>query len=520
MKFYSLAFAVLLAMTSFAQQNNNATISSRIIHESATLFTAEYALTGNVHFNQITHDCVQYQIPIISGTGFLQHIGRPALPSFTILLADYSSEIEITFTSIQSDTIRNILIYPWIGMPVDLVGAASPQFVIDDVFYQSNTNYPKNQTELVTTQKSRGQKISMIQICPMSYNPVEKTLIIHRLFKIEVMGDGVLAEKMNPIQQPELKNTLVNTAFYQSTTASRSMDEAITYLIITSSDYMEAALAIAEWREQTGYKTEILAQPSWTSPQIFQAISQRYYGNHPPEYVLLLGDHNKVPGVQYASDIGLFPTDRIYCYMDGGNDYFPDFAIGRISVTSSQQALIVANKIINYEKTPVTLPSFYNTALAAAYFQDNDEDGYADRRFAQTAEDILQYLTVSIGKNVSRAYYTKSSITPLFWNNDYYSAGEPVPNHLKKPTFPWNGNANNIRTQINSGTFFVFHRDHGYENGWGDPAFNNTNVASLNNGNRLPVVSSVNCQTGKFLVSECFSEAFLRHANGDRKSVV
>jgi PKD repeat protein len=514
MKIFTLFFGVFLTLASFAQQNPDAAISSRIIHESAELFSAEYALSGEIHFNQMNHDNILYQIPIIHGTGFLQYKGRPALPSFTILLADYSSDIEITFTSIQSDTIKNIIIYPWIGMPVDLVGTPSPEFIIDNDFYGSDSEYPENQARLVTSQKYRGQKISMIQICPMTYNPAEKMLIIHRLFRLDVTGDALLAEKMQQVVQPELKNTLTNTAFYQSRTSGRSMDEAINYLIITSTDYSEAAINIAEWREQTGYETEILAQASWTSAQIFQTILQKYYGNHPPEYVLLLGDHNKVPGIQYISDIGMFPTDRMYAYMDGGDDYFPDLAIGRISVTNPQQALTVVNKIIQYEKNPVTLSSFYNTSLAAAYFQDDNSDDYADRRFAQTAEEILQYLTNSIGKTVTRAYYTGSTKTPLYWNNGYYSNGEPVPNYLRKPTFPWDGDANDIRNQINAGTFFVYHRDHGYETGWGDPAFNNTNVASLTNGNRLPVVSSVNCQTGKFLVSECFSEAFLRHANG------
>ncbi len=514
MRYVLTVFGFLIFLNSNAQQRNNATIDARILYQSPTEFVAEYALNGTVQMNTIEHNNVTYSVPFISGTGYTQFIGRPALPAFSILLADYSETSEIRFVSIQSDTIKNINIYPWIGIAVDLVGVPSPEFIIDEDFYTHGTAWPEQQAQIVTTQLFKEQKVSMIRICPFTFNPHEKTLVIHRVFRIEFTGDGLFAGKANSYLQPVLMNTLINKETYELYSAERTPDDAMQYLIITSSDYINAAQTIAEWREQTGYETEILSQTLWTSSQIYQAILERYHSSNPVEYVLLLGDHNKIPGIQYISNIGLFPTDRMYANMDGGDDYFPDLAIGRISVTNPQQAISVVEKIVNYEKNPVTLSSFYNTALAAAYFQDDNGDDYADRRFAQTAEEILQYLTLSIGKSVSRVFYTESTTTPLYWNDGYYSGGEPVPTYLRKPTFPWDGDANDIRNQINSGTFFVYHRDHGYETGWGDPAYNNTNVAALTNGDKLPVVSSVNCQTGKFLVSECFSEAFLRHANG------
>lgn len=117
------------------------------------------------------------------------------------------------------------------------------------------------------------------------------------------------------------------------------------------------------------------------------------------------------------------------------------------------------------------------------------------------------------GINVKRIYTTKSDVTPLYWNSGTYSFGESIPDELKKPGFPWTGNASDINSAINSGAFYVLHRDHGAVNGWGDPAYYINNVNTLVNSNKLPVVFSMNCLTGKFN-NNCFCEAFLKNANG------
>ena len=74
------------------------------------------------------------------------------------------------------------------------------------------------------------------------------------------------------------------------------------------------------------------------------------------------------------------------------------------------------------------------------------------------------------------------------------------------------------------------HRDHGMDRndyythtGWGDPYYVETHIAALTNGDLLPVVMSMNCQTGWFdgetdhhptLSYESFCELFLRKSNG------
>jgi PKD repeat protein len=64
----------------------------------------------------------------------------------------------------------------------------------------------------------------------------------------------------------------------------------------------------------------------------------------------------------------------------------------------------------------------------------------------------------------------------------------------------------------------MLHRDHGYESGWGEPAYSSASINGLNNED-LIFVMSVNCLTGKYNWSgECFTEKFHRHTSGGQNS--
>ena len=61
----------------------------------------------------------------------------------------------------------------------------------------------------------------------------------------------------------------------------------------------------------------------------------------------------------------------------------------------------------------------------------------------------------------------------------------------------------------------VVHRDHGYSDGWGTPGYGTADVQALTNGNRLPVVLSINCSSGAYDYDETsFASEALVKANG------
>jgi hypothetical protein len=189
-------------------------------------------------------------------------------------------------------------------------------------------------------------------------------------------------------------------------------------------------------------------------------------------------------------------------------------------VDSAAQAESWVDRIIAYEENPPTLTNFYDRVALAAYFQDSIYvDGYADRRFAQTAEDLAKFFSEApygISKTVTRIFYTQPAVDPQYWSTGAHTTqpnfgggpaggpGAPIPSYLEKPGFPWDGDATDIKGAIEpgggtSGSFLLTHNDHGNRQYWVDPYFGPLNIAGLQlQWGESPVVWSINCQTGWF----------------------
>ena len=303
-------------------------------------------------------------------------------------------------------------------------------------------------------------------------------------------------------------------------------DDTRDYLIISVDKYAEAVDRFAEWKELLGFRVHKVLKGSWNSDAVKAEVEKAYAENPALYYLLIVGDHDDVPGqyMEYHADDGDFSvhyTDLYYGCMDGECDETPDIYRGRLSVSSPEEAATVVDKIIGYEKRPPTDAGFYERGVNCADYLDNDNgvaDDYEDRRYVQTAEEIRAYM-LGQGKDVERVYSTNYEITPKYWNRNYFSFGEPIPEDMLKPAFAWDGNEGDIRRAINSGVFYVLHRDHGLVDCWENPYFSVKHVDMLQNGDLLPVVFCVNCDNGAFQ-ADCLAERFLRKQGGGAVAVI
>ena len=303
-------------------------------------------------------------------------------------------------------------------------------------------------------------------------------------------------------------------------------DDTRDYLIISVDKYAEAVDRFAEWKELLGFRVHKVLKGSWNSDAVKAEVEKAYAENPALYYMLIVGDHDDVPGqyMEHHADDGDFSvhyTDFYYGCMDGEGDETPDIYRGRLSVSSPEEAATVVDKIIGYEKTPPTDAGFYERGVNCADYLDNDNgvaDDYEDRRYVQTAEEIRAYM-LGQGKDVERVYSTNYEITPKYWNRNYFSFGEPIPEDMLKPAFAWDGNEGDIRRAINSGVFYVLHRDHGLVDCWENPYFSVKHVDMLQNGDLLPVVFCVNCDNGAFQ-ADCLAERFLRKQGGGAVAVI
>lgn len=303
-------------------------------------------------------------------------------------------------------------------------------------------------------------------------------------------------------------------------------DDTRDYLIISVDKYAEAVDRFAAWKEMLGFRVHKVLKGSWNSDAVKAEVEKAYAENPALYYLLIVGDHDDVPGqyMEHHADDGDFSvhyTDLYYGCMDGEGDETPDIYRGRLSVSSPEEAATVVDKIIGYEKRPPTDAGFYERGVNCADYLDNDNgvaDDYEDRRYVQTAEEIRAYM-LGQGKDVERVYSTNYEITPKYWNRNYFSFGEPIPEDMLKPAFAWDGNEGDIRRAINSGVFYVLHRDHGLVDCWENPYFSVKHVDMLQNGDLLPVVFCVNCDNGAFQ-ADCLAERFLRKQGGGAVAVI
>ncbi len=521
---------LIFAQSTFHQYDKNNLLRQkepvRVINDNGLQgITIEYNFTG-VNLTPVTVNGVNYTKFYIKDFSHLKTIGKPALPSHNDIIAiPEGATAQIEIISYDKVEIDNKLVFPALAPASDEVGAPEPEFVIDEQFYQTNTTYPAKIVKIDKINKYRNIQLATVKICPVQYNPYLKKVYAYTNIKYKITFSGATqffdmsqhsANALRMIPDMMLNNKFIAAEInqYLSSNTRGVNGPSKNYIIITHDDYKAAADSLAQWKRQLGYSVEVVSRSSWTYTDIESEIHQRYQNWTPkPDYVVMIGDHDKVPG-KIISSSATFASDLYTVCMNGSGDYYPDMAKGRISVASATQAMSVVKKIIDYEKTPPTLSSFYTNAVNCAYFQESSTTGYAERRFAQTSEDIRDYTNDVLGYNVSRIYATGSSVNPTNWNDGTYSAGEALPSYLLKPGFAWDGDYNDINNTINSGVFYVFHRDHGDVQLWGDPYYTTTYMNSLSNGNLTPVVFSINCLTGKFLDTECFSEKFLRYDNG------
>jgi PKD repeat protein len=508
-------YGVFSQETNFLKEDISQTLPDRFVDDSQpNMAIINYQFTG-LYANEITYQMHDYQSFSIKGFGYTEDVGKPMLPvRYDMFVIPEGSNISIEILEADYVEFTSKTIFPAFRSLTDDKND-SLIFEMDEVFYAINQFSPEEIIQIESTGKTHEFSFVRIKTIPLQYNPVTKKIRFYTNIRYRLdFGKSITAFSNISSNDPILNlasRWFVNTNHLKMATINKSYTlDSLDYLIVTQDDYLLAADSLAQWRNQMGYTTKIVSKYIWTSQEVNDSIHFYYQNYSPaPDFYVILGDHEDVPAKEINTS-GVFVSDLYYACMDGINDFHPDIFRGRISVSSIDEALGVVRKLMLYEKEPISNNLFYNTALNCAQFQDDEPDGYANRRFVHTSEEARDYL-MSLGYKVNRIYTTGSMINPQYFNNGYYSNGQPIPAVLLRSNgYQWDGNYQNIVDSINEGRFLVMHRDHGYTAGWGSPNFSTTHLDLLNNINKYPMVFSLNCSSGCFSAPESFAEKFLR----------
>jgi PKD repeat protein len=474
-------------------------------------------LPGNLLFND-------EGAPNLPGSGRYVAIPQGATASFEI-------------TSMRTEVIKNVDIAPAPRIPWE-TETEPMDYSKDMSIYSVDAFYPASPVQISEVTEIRGVDAVMLGITPFQYNPVTKELIVYRDLKIEMTfegGNGHFGEDRLRSRwfDPLLEDMLLNASSLPKVDYNKSFqgtDEAgCEYLIITpdGAEFQQWADSIKVFRTMQGISTDVVTISDVggnNTNTIENYINDAYYTwDVVPTAVLLIGDYGN-SGNTITSPIwdGYCVSDNIYA--DVTNNDMPDIVFARMTAQNESQLEVMITKFLDYERTPPTSEDFYQNPITALGFQ-------TERWFQICSESVAGFWENEMGKTVNRinAIYSGNPLNDP-WSTTSYGNTSAVldlfgPDGLGYlPATPgevdcsWYGTAQDVINGINDGAFILQHRDHGFEEGWGEPAFQNSHINSLNNTD-LTFIWSVNCLTGKYNIgSECFAEKFHRHTSGGENS--
>jgi hypothetical protein len=255
-------------------------------------------------------------------------------------------------------------------------------------------------------------------------------------------------------------------------------------LIITPDALAPVLSSYTDWVNAKGIRTQVatMSEAGTTSNQIKSYIESVYYSDFNPDFLLLIGDVDNpynMPSFYFGDANNV--TDHPYTLIES-DDYFPDMLVGRFSVDNMTELQTIIAKTLYYEKEPyMDNTDWYESALLVA------GDYASSPPIPTTPGDITRMLRDWL---YDYGYHTIHSV---FYPGHYYP---PTP----------------IINAINEGVSMATYRGWGDANGWHYPYFHNENIDELNNGRKLPIVTSIVCNTGDFAnsVDPAFGEKWLR----------
>jgi hypothetical protein len=503
-----------------------------LLEQSQFGVRASYAI-NELSINDLIVDGQTMKTIQVPGIFLPNNEGAPNLPGLGKMIAiPQGSYASFQIASYKTEILQNIDLAPAPKIPFD-TDDSPPEYVKDQSIYSANQDYPSAPVLLSEPAKLRGVDYVILGITPFQYNPVTRDLIIYKEISVDIQfagGNGHVGEDRlrsrfwEPILSANLLNynTLPKIDFNRADPGPTETED-FEYVIIVPDDPVFIAWAdtIKDWRTLQGIRTGVvnLTDIGGNSTTAIENYINNAYNtwNIPPVAVLLLSDYQN-SGLTYGITS---PMWNNYCvsdniYGDVDNDDLPDVVMARITAQNESNLSTMINKFLDYERNPPTSADFYNHPITAGGWQ-------TERWFIICTEICWGFMHNVLGKDPVREYAIYSGTPGSTWSTnqntnmliDYFGPNglgyiPATPAHLTD----WGANATRINNDINSGAFVLLHRDHGYEDGWGEPDYSTSSLSGLSN-TMLPHVFTINCLTGRFdYGSQVFTEAFHRMQQG------
>ncbi len=398
----------------------------------------------------------------------------------------------------------------------------------DAMTYRKDTPFPSEAVTVFEIGSFRDLRLAIVEVAAGQWNPASQQLDLFRRvqFKAEfVNGNGYLPAKAgNPFESGMdiVKNLAINTKAIKQTALwhppSEVWMDGEEFMIFAHTDFLDAAQRLAEWKTGRGMVTRVIevGPRNMDTKEEIKARIKNHFDECDirPSFVLLLGDAEFVPTWTMPRPIlqGDMATDQPYTCMDA--DPIQDIAIGRIPVDTAEQAEWAVDRIKAYEGTPPTDCDFYRKVTLAAQFDCCVFEGLLGQEYINPTwvSEYLRNHFQAAGYSVERIYdvtewddrmYNVLGLdsTPRFFMNGLFLGYLPGSFDIAPGMgFDWDNNGNDVAEAINDGRLLVWGICHGSRGGWAAPDFNTNTITSgaLHNGEKIPVIFSINCSSGYF----------------------
>jgi len=419
-----------------------------------------------------------FRIRLPGSPNYLER-GYPDLPMVNrALIIPDQARMEVEILAQEVEVIRGVLIAPSKG---NLLRTVDPELIPYQFssFYNHDAWFPSQIVTLSEPFILRDFRGITVKFNPFQYNPRRKELRITKRLRVRIFPDGpgrinvksrrrAITREFIPIYQ---------NVFLNYTTWSRwdTLEEkAGRIFVITADRYYDEMMEFVEWNRQKGFRVKIESLSTIGNNQnsIKNAIQNEYNSPEGLTFVLLVGDGDElIPAKGTVGRALGRDADPVYAYCEG-NDYYPDIIVGRVS-SDGGDANNVTKQITRtkyYELTPMTGANWYHHGLMVGSAQGSPADS---TRLNWQRDSLLNYNYTQIGKSYDH----------------------------------W-GTTQRIRDSINSGVGLINYMGHGYYDKWSNGGgFRISDLRSLTNYWKLPVVISVACVVGAFNGRECYCEA-------------
>ncbi|MFA4947165.1 MAG: C25 family cysteine peptidase [Candidatus Krumholzibacteriia bacterium] len=493
----------------------------------------------------------------VDGYGTLEYFNYPALPyrvvsvllpqgedisSFRIDVLDRVSVVPAKPLALFSGSYRDD--GEKLGLAMDQV----PGSEADAVF-------PSWRVRHLGTGFYRGYRLAQFAVYPIRYDMKSGDLTVENSVRlvVETAQASVAAaavERMRYIEgfRDESRKSVEEMCINPEMTGSYSFDEIkvdpgtraflpsyepsmegsdVKYLIVTNEAMASAFQRLADWKTKKGIPSavrtvEYITQHSRSGADLAETLRNFIadaYAKWGVEYVLLAGDTDVIPArfgfvTFYTGEF--IPTDMYYSCLDGtwnadgdslwgeafhsavdqgdNCDLYAEVYLGRLPASTSAEATILVNKVINYSTPSETASKSKFLMLAEVVFPSDYHPG--DQIILDGAE---------IEQSVYNSYLAGNpevTTTRLYENYPAYAGSLTLTRAITIDS-------------MSAGANHILHTGHGYKYNMsvGDGSILNYDAMNLSNGQKLFSMYLMSCTNVAF-DTDCLAEYFLLNPNG------